>query len=94
MNKSEKVSLIKGDFSPIEAKEILTSVFSTKMQFHKLKNFSSQELFGKEDAVAQERIPELTKSVTTVEEILEFAKQHNKKIHIVSDVYLTVEDNS
>jgi cell fate (sporulation/competence/biofilm development) regulator YlbF (YheA/YmcA/DUF963 family) len=94
MNKSEKVSLIKGNFSPTEAKEILTSVFATKMQFHKLKNFSSQELFGKEDAVAHERIPELTKSINTVEKMIEYAKQHNKTIHIVSEVSLEFVDNS
>ena len=49
MNKIEKLNLIEGNFSGEEAKEILMNVFLAKIHYHELKNFSSQERFGKDD---------------------------------------------
>jgi len=38
MNKTEMITLIDGDFDDKEAKEILVNIFSSKINFHQLKN--------------------------------------------------------
>lgn len=38
MNIIEKLTLIEGDFSFDEAKKILNSIFSSKINFHNIKN--------------------------------------------------------
>lgn len=52
MNTEKKYSLIDGDFTPKQAEEILRDLYTSKIQFHQMKNFSSIERFGKEDEVS------------------------------------------
>ena len=47
MKKNETFNLIDGVFSVDEAREILMNIFSTKIQFHEMKNLSSEERFEK-----------------------------------------------
>ena len=56
MTTEENISLIEGNFNKQEAREVLLNIFSTKLQFHELRNFSSKERLGKTD----ETIVELT----------------------------------
>jgi hypothetical protein len=65
MNKIEKLKLIEGEFSFNEAKDILTSMFNSKINFHKIQNWSSQERFGKDDETAQMKIPLLKNEIET-----------------------------
>ncbi len=51
--------LISGEFSTNEAKEVLLNLIDSKMQFHTLKNFSSEERFGKKDLSSIKRLAEL-----------------------------------
>ena len=88
--KPKKLKLVAGTFSPDDAQEILLNLFSTKINFHQLKNFSSQERFGKDDSLAQKRIPQLTKSIETVKQIIAKAKSANKKLIVVSEVNITL----
>lgn len=66
-------NLLRGTFSSEETREILVTLFKDKIQFHNLKNFSHEVRFGKPDLRAQERIPELKR---TLEEVLDFIKQN------------------
>ncbi|WP_026994845.1 hypothetical protein [Flectobacillus major] len=90
MSKFEKVELIEGIFTHEDAKEILINIFSTKIQFHELKNFSSQERFGEDDKVAQKRIPELKRSVGNILKVLEEAKKQNKYLKITSEINISL----
>jgi len=63
MNKREKLTLIEGKFTGEETKEILTSIFSSKINFHNLKNWSSNERYGKDDEIAIKRISVLKKQI-------------------------------
>ena len=56
MLKNKKLKLIEGKFLHDEAKEILRNIFSAKINFHQMKNFSSQERFGKDDKTAVKKI--------------------------------------
>ena len=90
MNKIEKLTLIEGDFIFDEAKEILVSIFSSKINFHNIKNWSSQERFGKDDEIAQKRIPALRNEMKKLEEILLEAKAQNKKLMITSQINISL----
>jgi hypothetical protein len=49
MEKAEILTIIEGNYSYDEAKEILMNMFTSKINYHNIKNWSSQERFGKED---------------------------------------------
>lgn len=86
MLKKENLSLIEGKFSPEEAREILINIYSTKINFHERKNFSSQERFGKEDAIALNRIQELKESVDKILDIISEAGATNHHVVISSQI--------
>jgi hypothetical protein len=90
MNKNEKLTLIKGTFLNEEASEILTNIFMTKIRFHEAKNFSSQVRIGKDDEIAQERIPALKKEFKKLQEILSEAKVNDKKLVISSEINISI----
>ncbi|MFZ6664118.1 hypothetical protein [Peijinzhouia sedimentorum] len=90
MNKTEKLTLIEGTFSDEEAKEILMNIFSTKVNFHEVKNFSSIERFGEVDATAQKRIPDLKREVEKLTKILAEARATNKQITINSEINISL----
>jgi len=91
MEKNQQIQtlkLIEGTFSPKETQEILMSIFSSKLKFHQMKNFSSQEQFGINDKNAEERMKQLKKSFESILKISKTAEMNNKKINIQSDVIL------
>jgi hemerythrin superfamily protein len=93
MNKIEKLKLIEGEFSFNEAKEILTSMFNSKINFHNIQNWSSQERYGKDDETAQMKIPLLKNEIEKLEEIILEAKANNKKLIINSEINISLKDN-
>lgn len=93
MNKIEKLKLIEGEFSFNEAKEILTSMFNSKINFHNIQNWSSQERYGKDDETAQMKIPLLKNEIEKLDEIILEAKANNKKLIINSEINISLKDN-
>ena len=93
MHKTEKLILIEGTFLHGEAKEILMNVFTTKINYHEMKNFSSQERFGKEDATAKKRIPALKKETDRLLKILAEAKANNKQLIINSEIVISLSND-
>ena len=59
MKDSNQFTLVKGSFSAAEAKEVLLNLVESKLRFHSIKNFSTQELQGVNCPVAAARMPEL-----------------------------------
>ncbi|MFM6926550.1 MAG: hypothetical protein ACKOU7_13670 [Ferruginibacter sp.] len=86
MKRNEKLIPIEGIFSPDEAKEILMNMIKSKINFHNIKNWSSNERFGKDDETAKRRIPELKKDLEKLETILAEAKTLNKKLIVDSEI--------
>lgn len=85
----DKFKLIKGKFSQDEAKEILTNIFSEKINFHLMKNYSSQERFGKDDENATQRIQQLRQELKLLQETLSDEKWANKKLIISSEIKIS-----
>lgn len=92
MSTKKKLVLIHGEFSPTEAKQILTSIFSSKIQFHELRNFSSMERLGKEDKLSIKRIPQLKKSLIQIEKAVEKSRKQNKRVKIESEITISLID--
>lgn len=90
MKNKKKLTFIEGDFTYDEAKEILINIFSSKINFHTIKNWSSQERFGKDDEIAQKRIPALKNEMKKIEGILSEAKAKNKKLLVSSDIKISL----
>lgn len=89
MKNIEKLTLIEGVFTAEETKEILTNMFSSKINFHNIKNWSSRERFGKDDEISAKRIPELHHEMQKLQEIITDAKNRNKKLLINSEVNIS-----
>jgi hypothetical protein len=90
MKKVEQLTLIDGNFNDEEAKEILMNILTTKIHFHEMKDFSSQERFGIQDETAKKRIPALKKEIEKLLQILSEAKLHNKKLSIDSIINISI----
>ena len=91
--KTLKLSLIEGNFSAEEAKEILLKIYNTKLNFHQRNNLSSQERFGKNNATAELRIPILQKSIEEIKTFADQAKNNNLRININSKINLALKKN-
>jgi hypothetical protein len=53
-----------------------------------MKNFSSQERFGKEDSLAQKRIPELNKSIDIINKFILENNDKSTKFRIHSEIII------
>lgn len=84
----EKLKLIDGEFSPTEFKEVLYNLFLKKIEFHKIKNFSSQIRFGIDDAVAIQKISELEQSIEKLSELFEEAREKDLQVAVFSEVHI------
>jgi hypothetical protein len=91
MNNPTELKLIEGDFSAAEAQEILINVFSSKIQFHEMRNYSSMERFGKEDIFAKKRIDELKKCVEEFKRVVSEANVNNQQIQINSIIKISIK---
>jgi len=85
---NQPVTLIEGQFSPDESLEILNSLFTAKIRFHELKNFSSLERLGQEDAVAKKKIPQLKKSLLRIQREITRARKQKRDLHLFAEISL------
>jgi len=93
MKKAETFTIIDGNFTYDEANEILPNMISSKINYYNINNWSAQVRFGKDDAIAQKRIPALRNEMKKLENILLEAKAKNLKLVVSSEInILLMED--
>lgn len=92
MKKKQTLKLIDGEFTAQEAKEMLMSLYSSKLNFHQMRDFSSTERFGKKDEIASKRIPEIRESIAVISAIIQEAVNNNKKLSIKAAVNIEFTD--
>jgi hypothetical protein len=80
------INLIDGVFTTEEAKEILTNLYNSKINFHNMKNFSHTERYGRPHAASLARIESLRISLQKVKEAIAEAEKSNQMIKINSAV--------
>jgi hypothetical protein len=90
MIESKTITLIDGHFTSDDAFELLRNLYSSKIQFHQLKNFSSIERFGKEDQIAMKRIPVLKESLETILALMKEMQNGENKIEIKSEIKISL----
>jgi hypothetical protein len=91
MKKSETIELIKGTFTPDEAREMLLQLLNSKISFHNLKNWSSRERFGKPDDYSEQRLRSLDESRKKVEKFIADLADGEKNIIINSTIEINIE---
>ena len=91
MKKTETIELIKGTFTPDEAREILLQLLDSKIKFHNVKNWSSRERFGKPDVYSEQRLEHLTESRKKVQTLVSKSIDDEKTITIHSSIEINVE---
>jgi len=93
MNSIEPLTLIEGEFSAEEAKEILINAFSAKVKFHEMKNFSTFLRFGKDNETALKRIAELKETIEQIRKVIDEAEANNQQLKITSAINITLTDD-
>lgn len=85
----ESLKLIDGKFNAEEAKEILMNLISSKIHFHAMKDFSTQERTGESVPASMERIKELQKTKEQIISIINKARKENIILEIHSSVNIS-----
>ena len=91
MKESATLDLIKGSFTPEDAKEILIDILNSKIHFHTMKIFSSRERFGKTEPVSERKIEYLNEARQTIQAIISEAIAKKKNIVIDAVIELNLE---
>jgi hypothetical protein len=86
MKKNKEFSLIEGHFTSSDAMDLLRNLYSSKIQFHQMKNFSSIERFGIEDEIAGKRIPQLKETLDKIYRMINEGELADEVIEIKSIV--------
>ena len=81
--------MIKGTFTPEEAKELLFGLLDSRIKFHNLKNWRSRERYGKPDAVSEEKSKYFEEARKNIESIIFEATAENKNITVNSSVEMS-----
>ena len=89
MKEEMNIVLINGTFTKSQAKELLTNVIGTKIQFHQLKNFSSIERTGFPDVLAETRLPVLREDLKNLREYLDTLSDDEGTISIKSEIIIS-----
>lgn len=91
MKNSTNLTLVKGNYTADEAREILMDLFHSKINFHEVKNFSSNERYGKDHEHSIKRIASLRDSIEEFSKLVTLATDENKTVTIESSVVVTFD---
>ena len=90
MKNTKTLKIIDGQFTYEDARQILMSLFLSKIDFHIQKNWSSQERYGITDINALIRISALRSELEKIEKILSDPKAENKRLVINSEITISM----
>lgn len=91
MKATQTIKFIDGKFSPEEAKELIVDLINHKIHFHSMKNFSSEERFGKPVEGSQKRKEQLKASREEIVLLLQQAVDNNTNLRIKSSINIAFE---
>ncbi|MGY5848578.1 hypothetical protein ACW6QP_14305 [Salegentibacter sp. HM20] len=90
----DNIKLIDGKFSANEAKEILLNMISSKIQFHTIKDFSSEIRTGEPENNSQKRMKELGETRERIITLLDDAQKNNLVVEIQSTINISCRAES
>ena len=82
--------LVRGDFSTMEAEEILNHLLAEKISFHEKRSHSSLIRLGYADEFSLKRVVELKETKKRLNELVNEAKSQGKNIRIASDITVAI----
>ena len=83
--------LIDGTFSAKDARDILTTIVSAKINFHSLKQFSETIRFGSDQSQSDQRISELKKLNEELNALLDEANIEGLQVKIKGNIEIEFE---
>ena len=92
MENQNEFKLVKGVFSPEDAKEVLFKLVNSKIKFHQLEKFSLIERNIGDVDYSEERIHQLEATKIQIEEQIALAKKQNKAIKIDGTIVLELTE--
>ncbi|RFZ85304.1 hypothetical protein DYU05_06825 [Mucilaginibacter terrenus] len=90
----QRYQLIKGDFSPGDAMDVMNNLISGKINFHTLRNFSIRERSGEPDIYSLRRIQELNRASESIKLIVRQAQEQGSTLRISSEIFIEVIENA
>ncbi|RYD69498.1 MAG: hypothetical protein EOP53_27055 [Sphingobacteriales bacterium] len=84
--------LIDGTFLPKDAKEVLTALITSKINFHSTRSFSSLVRTGVPDVESDLRIIILNETREEILSLLKHAEANGKKVTIQSNIEIKIEE--
>lgn len=91
MKKEENIDLIKGEFSPDEAKKILFTIINDKIKFNSRQILGMEERNSGDPERYKKRLAELKISLDSVLKLMEEAKLANSIIEIDAEIKICIK---
>ncbi len=85
----QRFQLIKGEFTPGEANEVLMKLINDKISFHQTHNWSRREL-GESDAPGRKRIEQLTQTKAELAELMNTADASGQRLEINCNIEISL----
>jgi len=85
----QSYGLIRGVFSPDDARELLLTLIDNKISFHQLNNRSRRERFGEIDPAVVKRVDELRQSKADIATLIEQMGALGMKLSINCNIEIT-----
>ncbi len=85
-----ELSLIKGDFTPSDARERVIQLIMDNLNYHSLRNLSSRERYGQSDLNSEEKIEELQMSKKQALDLFDYAEVSGRRLRIESTIKISL----
>ncbi len=85
---NETYDLVRGEFTPEEATEIVSALFSKKISFHELKIFSKKIRYGDQDEISEKRIHDLKIARQKATDLITQGKDTGKTIQLCAEIVI------
>ena len=82
MNTTQRYKLLKGTFSPDEARQILLSLVKSKIDFHNMEKLSNEERFGRDVAHSERRLAALRELHETLRTVCQSAADTGRRVQL------------
>jgi hypothetical protein len=86
MESTKHFKLIDGTFAPEEAQKILLELINTKINYHKLEDFSNHIRFNNDIVHSKNRVEALTNTAQNIKELIKIAAENKLELKIKSAI--------
>lgn len=87
---AQQHDLVKGNFSPEDAGDIVNHLISKKINFHEARSFSSEIRFGIKDEHSIQRVKELKETKSALNKIIEQAEQEGSEVAVRCNISIEI----